>query len=148
MIKPMKAFKIEGDNGYIELAIDGAPGYPNQKREDGGYDLTGNLVIKVSGYAAKSRHYFTSKQLEAFYSSLKECSHNISGTAVLDSGDGALKISCVFDPVRGHVRAVGRFQVRPDVNNALDFEIRGDQTRVNKPLAQLKKALKAFAENK
>lgn len=67
---PLRALRIDGSNGYIDLRIDTITGHPHQKNADGGYNVSGRLIIKNDYCTLSDTHYFTTNELDALLNHL------------------------------------------------------------------------------
>jgi len=142
---PILAFHLTSMDGFIKLDITEVFGYPNETSYAGGYAAKGILAIKSAGFTAENEHYFTTGELYRFGKALLLCYDKLSGTAVLESTELELALSCEFNKL-GHVYIRGKFQPRMDLDNILQFELKTDQTQVIKTLSQLKAVKAVFGD--
>jgi len=145
---PITAFRLSGENGFIELTIDEAFDFPHITSHAGGYAVQGRLAIRADEYTVSNAiHYFSTGELYEFSNALKQCYETFSGVAVLENFDRALELKCEFNRF-GHVIMSGTFQAKPSSNNSLAFEFKTDQTQVKEAITSLDDIYKIFGGNK
>ncbi|SMC35962.1 hypothetical protein SAMN02745168_0448 [Papillibacter cinnamivorans DSM 12816] len=144
----MLAFKLEGNDCYIELTIEEVWGYPNETSYGGGYGAKGQLTIKAGEYSVdNATHYFTTGELYRFMQELQQCYNKLEGEIYLDNTEHELDLKCTFNR-KGHVVINGRFQSRPDIQTFLIFELRTDQTQIPAAIFALKRVAEIFGDDK
>jgi hypothetical protein len=137
---PMKAFKIIGTDGFIELNLDelyDSPAY------GGGYGAQGLLRLQTGNYFVKSKHYFTTGELWDFLDTLTRCYNSLEGESNLTNVDNELTLKVHFDKL-GKVNISGCFQERPDKISKLIFEINTEQSFIKDTISDLREIKKKF----
>ena len=144
---PMLAFQINGIDESIDLTIEEVWGFPHEPDSYcGGYGAKGRVTVQAGEYSVSAMHYFSTGELYKFLLQLELCYERLDGNAMLENLECELELKCEFNRL-GHVIVLGRFQADLSVGNALDFEIRTDQTQVRSTLSQLRTVFDIFGGN-
>lgn len=147
---PIKAFEIKGFSGErIKLEISEVFGFPQETSFRGGYDIKCNLEISAGVYSICTNNYYSSTgALYNFYNELFKCHKHLKGVASynLYCPENYLDINVKFDG--GKVNISGKYQDDPIIKNILNFEFTCDQSYFNEVIADLKRIVLQFGDNR
>lgn len=145
---PIRAFRLNGIDGYFEINITEVYGFPEKTDFDGGYSAKGNINLKANCYCVDyGVLWFSTGSLYRFFKQLNPCYEKISGNAVFMTTERDFELKVQFKD-KGHVILIGIYKERPDVENKLYFEITSDQTQVLDALHDLKKIEDMFGDER
>ena len=134
----MFEFKIEGKEGYIELAILEVFGFPQNTSHNGGYDAKGYIKIKSRGYYAEGEIWISTGEVYLLYEGLKSAYEKLEGKVEFYATDGNyLKVDIEFLE-RGNVSIKGVYEESYTYENELKFTIDSNQSYFEQTLRDLK----------
>ena len=141
--KPVKAMCLYGTDGEEKLEMIITHVFSYNDSYDG-IDFKGRLNIKTGCYEVScNRCFFSTGALERFYEDLKTCYNTLKGEAgyaEMFSHDGELLFSVVMTK-HGHAEVNGYFEETTSNSNKLIFNIKTDQTHIEKSLEDIKMVL-------
>lgn len=139
-------FEIKVDSGTIRILVEEVYEYPGGASEFGGYDVRGAVEIRCGAYRAYGYLGFSTGEVRQFYSDLLKAHRELAGQARFRSSEGNLELTITFE-ARGHCIIEGTYRERYPDKTQLQFEIKGDQSYLVKPLAQLAEFVARYGDN-
>jgi hypothetical protein len=143
---PIRAFRLNGIDGFCEIYISEVFGFPEQTDFDGGYGARGYINLKANSYEVLNGGLWLSTgALYRFFKQLKPCYDKISGEASFTTLEHDFELKANFKN-NGHVIITGTYEEKPDIGNRLQFEITSDQSQILEVLIDLKKIEGLFGD--
>jgi hypothetical protein len=139
-------FYLRGENGYIKITLVKVFGFPDKTSYAGGYDTESEIEIKSQNYFFKGAFWTTTGEIYSFYKKLEQCQTELKGTVEYKNYEYNLDLKIVYGET-GHVKFVGEYIERPDLNTKLIFSINSDQSYLQNSLPELKIIIDKYGDN-
>ena len=143
----MNSFSIKGSSGFLKIKLEEVYDFPNETSVFGGYDTRGKLKIKSTGFSVNSTLWVSIGNIFDFYKELEITQQKLDGIARFNSYENNLSFEVSYNSL-GHVSIVGEFRDKCEESNALKFEIKTDQSYLNRSLGKLKQMVEKYGDNR